>query len=49
PPTFLLFANARLDQSYVRYIEGRIRREEPFAGTPVHMKVRRKARREVKA
>jgi GTP-binding protein len=47
PPSFLLFANARLDPGYVRYIDGRIRAEEPFHGTPLSIRVRVKSRREV--
>jgi GTP-binding protein len=45
PPTILLFTNARLEASYVRYIENRLRVEEPFAGSPLSLQVRVKDKR----
>jgi GTP-binding protein len=47
PPTFVLFASAQLEPSYVRYIENRIREVEPFPGTPMKIHVRIKTRRQV--
>jgi GTP-binding protein len=48
PPTIVLFATARISTEYLRYLENRIREEEPFAGTPIRLQVRLRARREVK-
>ncbi len=49
PPTFVLFTNARLEDSYVRYLEHSIRDVEAFEGTPVSMRIRVKTRREVES
>ena len=46
PPTIVLFTTGRLETSYVRYLENRLRAVEPFAGTPVRFEVRVKPRRE---
>ena len=46
PPTFVLFATARLDDGYVRYLEHRIRDHEPFEGSPLTFKVRLRSRHE---
>ncbi|MFN2389703.1 MAG: ribosome biogenesis GTPase Der [Actinomycetota bacterium] len=46
PPTFVLFASARLETNYVRYIENAIRAVHPFAGTPIQIRVRLKTARE---
>lgn len=46
PPRFLLFCSGRLEPSYVRHIERRIREHEPFAGSPLAMEARQKARHE---
>ncbi|MGI8644916.1 MAG: ribosome biogenesis GTPase Der [Nocardioides sp.] len=35
PPTFVLFTSGRLDASYERFIERRLREEFGFAGTPI--------------
>ncbi|GAA2120324.1 ribosome biogenesis GTPase Der [Nocardioides bigeumensis] len=35
PPTFVLFTSGRLDASYERYIERRLREEFGFVGTPI--------------
>ncbi|HEX2049985.1 MAG TPA: ribosome biogenesis GTPase Der [Actinomycetota bacterium] len=44
PPTIVVFATQRLEPSYVRYLERRIRDAEPFAGTPVRVEGRVRAR-----
>jgi GTPase len=41
PPTVLLFSSGRLEDGYMRYIEGRLRAEEPWTGTPVRVLYRR--------
>jgi GTP-binding protein len=47
PPTFALFTSGRLDASYERYIERRLREEFGFAGTPIvlHQRVRERRKR----
>jgi GTPase len=47
PPTFVLFTSGKLDASYERYIERRLREEFGFAGTPIllQQRVREKRRR----
>ena len=47
PPTILLFTNGRLETSYMRYLENRIREVEPFEGSPVRLEMRLKTRPEV--
>jgi GTPase len=47
PPTFLLFATGRLEASYLRYLERRLREAEPFGGSPLRLEVRQRPRREV--
>ncbi|MGH2753949.1 MAG: hypothetical protein ACRDLB_05895, partial [Actinomycetota bacterium] len=47
PPTIILFANHRLEASYLRYLENRLRVFEPFPGSPVQLQVRVKTRAEV--
>jgi GTPase len=49
PPTFVLFATGRIEPSYLRYLEHRIRGEEPFSGSPLRMEVRTRTRPKVKA
>ena len=46
PPTFVLFTNvaAKLHFSYERYLTNRLREEYGFAGTPIRLHVRRRAR-----
>ena len=46
PPTVVAFANGSLDPSYVRYIENRLRRIEPFRGSPLRIEVRLRSRPE---
>ena len=40
PPTFTLFASARLHQTYLRYIERGIRERFDFGATPLKLRVR---------
>lgn len=44
PPTFTLFASHELPQSYLRYLERRIREAFDLGPTPVKLRVRRKPR-----
>ena len=46
PPTFVLFTNiaASLHFSYLRYLTNRLRDQYGFAGTPIRLHVRRRAR-----
>jgi GTP-binding protein len=46
PPTFVLFATGQLEAGYVRYLESRLRAAYPFAGSPIHVRVRRRTRPE---
>ena len=47
PPTFVLFTSGKLDASYERFIERRLREEFGFAGTPIviEQRVREKRKR----
>ena len=40
PPTFTLFANKKLPQTYLRYLERRLREELDFGSTPIKLRVR---------
>ena len=40
PPTFTLFANARLPQTYIRYIERGLREKFDLGATPMKLRVR---------
>ena len=40
PPTFTLFANKKLPQTYLRYIERRLRESFEFGSTPIKIRVR---------
>lgn len=44
PPTILLFATGRLEDGYLRYVEGRLRAAEPWTGTPVRVVYRPRTR-----
>ena len=46
PPTFVLFTTGQMDPQYVRFIERRLREEFGFAGTPVKVEVRARAKRQ---
>jgi len=45
PPTFVLFTSGQFDPQYVRFVERRLREEFGFAGSPVHVEVRARAKR----
>jgi GTP-binding protein len=40
PPTFTLFASARLPQTYLRYVERPLRERFDFGSTPMKIRVR---------
>ncbi len=42
PPTFTLFANRTLPQSYVRYLENRLREDLGMGSTPIKLRIRRR-------
>src|ERR687895_1881985 len=44
PPTILLFATGRLEDAYLRYLEGRLRSAEPWTGTPLRVVCRPRTR-----
>ena len=46
PPTFALFTSGQLDPQYTRFVERRLREEFGFPGTPVHIEVRARAKRQ---
>ncbi len=37
PPTFVLFTSGKLEASYMRFIERRLREEFGFVGSPIHL------------
>jgi len=43
PPTFTLFVNRELPQSYIRYLERSIREAFEFGPTPIKLRVRRRS------
>ncbi len=45
PPTFVLFTSGRLEASYERYIERRLREEFGFVGTPIVLQQRPREKR----
>jgi GTPase len=45
PPTFVLFTSGKLDASYERYVERRLREEYGFVGTPIVLRQRPRERR----
>ena len=47
PPTVILFTNGRLETSYLRYLENKLRVTEPFGGSPISLQVRVKTRAKV--
>jgi GTPase len=49
PPTVVLFATGRLEVSYLRYLENRLRKVEAFRGSPIRFEVRQRTRRKVEA
>src|SRR5215203_380266 len=40
PPTFVLFTSGKLEASYMRFIERRLREEFGFVGSPIHLQQR---------
>lgn len=40
PPTFILFTSGKLEASYLRFIERRLRETFGFVGTPIHLQQR---------
>jgi GTP-binding protein len=46
PPHFVLFSTGFLEASYRRFVERKLREEFGFAGTPVQVSVRVRAKRE---
>ncbi|MDQ3962699.1 MAG: ribosome biogenesis GTPase Der [Actinomycetota bacterium] len=47
PPTFLLFTTQRLERSYLRYLEHKLRDAFEFEGTPLRIDVKLRSRREL--
>ncbi|MGA8851811.1 MAG: ribosome biogenesis GTPase Der [Aeromicrobium sp.] len=45
PPTFVLFTSGKLEASYMRYIERRLRETFGFVGTPIHLQQRPREKR----
>jgi GTP-binding protein len=45
PPTFILFTTGRMDASYVRFVERRLREEFGFHGSPIHLSIRPREKR----
>lgn len=43
PPTFTLFTNRTLHESYIRYLERALREAFDLAGTPIKLRVRRRS------
>ncbi|MFM8381208.1 MAG: ribosome biogenesis GTPase Der, partial [Actinomycetota bacterium] len=43
PPTFTLFVNRELPQTYVRYLERTIREAFEFGSTPLKLRVRKRS------
>ncbi len=46
PPTFVLFTSGKLEASYMRFIERRLREEFGFVGSPIHLQQRPRKKRE---
>jgi GTP-binding protein len=45
PPTFILFTSGKLEASYLRFIERRLREEFGFVGSPIHIQQRPREKR----
>ncbi|MDQ3415925.1 MAG: ribosome biogenesis GTPase Der [Actinomycetota bacterium] len=45
PPTFVLFTSGKLEASYLRFIERRLREDFGFEGTPIHLQQRPREKR----
>ena len=46
PPTFVLFTTGAMDPQYLRFVERRLREEFGFTGTPVHVELRAREKRQ---
>lgn len=46
PPTFVLFTTGKLEASYMRFIERRLRESFGFVGSPIHLQQRPRKKRE---
>ncbi len=46
PPTFILFTSGKLEASYMRFIERRLRETFGFIGTPIHLQQRPRKKRD---
>ncbi|QDP96915.1 ribosome biogenesis GTPase Der [Microlunatus elymi] len=49
PPTFILFTSGKMDASYLRFIERRLREEFGFHGSPIHLSIRPREKRSKKS
>jgi GTP-binding protein len=45
PPTFVLFTSGKLEDTYLRFIERRLREEFGFVGSPIHIQQRVREKR----
>lgn len=45
PPTFVLFTSGKLEDTYLRFIERRLREEFGFIGSPIHLQQRVREKR----
>ena len=45
PPTFVLFTTGKLEASYLRFVERRLREEFGFVGSPIHIQQRPRKKR----
>lgn len=45
PPTFVLFTSGKLEDTYLRFIERRLREEFGFVGSPIHLQQRVREKR----
>jgi GTP-binding protein len=45
PPTFILFTSGKLEDTYLRFIERRLREEFGFVGSPIHIQQRVREKR----
>lgn len=46
PPTFVLFTSGKLEDTYLRFVERRLREEFGFTGSPIHIQQRPRKKRE---
>ena len=49
PPTFALFTSGQFDDTYVRFIERRLREDFGFEGSPVHVEIRARTKHKDRA